>query len=162
MHLTITCMKWKCSQYKLQLSKLIYTLHTYTALRRYRESLIIQVWYFSCKNNLIQNSWHLIWLNSKCYSKLSTLAVTVRPTDCNVDFFKVPRGKSLLELWATTFLPNWQLPLIFVRFISNFLFMCSNDMASAHVISKQIRQRLRVAFSQEEKWYPTILRVICL
>ena len=61
-----------------------------------------------------------------------------------------------------TFLPDWQLPLIFVRFISNFLCMCSNSMASAHVILKQIRQRLRVAVSQEEKWYPKILRVICL
>ena len=27
------------------------------------------------------------------------------------------RGKSLLELWVTTFLPNWQPPLIFVWFI---------------------------------------------
>ena len=43
------------------------------------------------------------------------------------------RGKSLLELWVTTFIPDWQQPLIFVRFISNFLCMCSNSMASAHV-----------------------------
>ena len=28
------------------------------------------------------------------------------------------RGKSLLELWVTTFLPDWQPPLIFVRFTS--------------------------------------------
>ena len=29
------------------------------------------------------------------------------------------RGKSLLELWATTFLPDWQQPLkFFFRFIS--------------------------------------------
>ena len=27
-------------------------------------------------------------------------------------------GKSLLELWVTTFIPNWQTPLIFVRFTS--------------------------------------------
>ena len=46
------------------------------------------------------------------------------------------RGKSLLELWVTTFLPDWQPPLIFVRFISNSLCMCSNSMASAHVILK--------------------------
>ena len=46
------------------------------------------------------------------------------------------RGNSLLELWVTTFLPDWQPPLIFVRFISNFLCMCSNSMASAHVIYK--------------------------
>ena len=31
------------------------------------------------------------------------------------DFF---RGKSLLESWVTTFLPDWQLPLIFVWFTS--------------------------------------------
>ena len=35
------------------------------------------------------------------------------------------RGKSLLELWVTTFLPDWQPPLIFVLFISNFLCICS-------------------------------------
>ena len=35
------------------------------------------------------------------------------------------------------------------------------SMASAHVILKLIRQRLRVAVIREEKWYPTILRVIC-
>ena len=45
------------------------------------------------------------------------------------------KGKSLLELWVTTtFLPDWQLPLIFVRFISNFLFMCFDSVESAHVI----------------------------
>ena len=37
--------------------------------------------------------------------------------------------------------------------------MCSYSMASAHVILKQIRQRLRLVVSREEKWYPTILRV---
>ena len=46
------------------------------------------------------------------------------------------RGKSLLELWVTNFFPDWQPPLIFVWFISNFLCMCSNSMASAHVILK--------------------------
>ena len=45
-------------------------------------------------------------------------------------------GKSLLELWVTTFIPNWQTPLIFVRFISNFLCMFSNSLASAHAILK--------------------------
>ena len=40
--------------------------------------------------------------------------------------------------------------------------MCSNSMASADVILKQIRLRFRVTVCQEEKWYPTILRVICL
>ena len=36
--------------------------------------------------------------------------------------------------------------------------MCSNSVASAHFELNQ----LRVAVSWEEKWYPTILRVICL
>ena len=49
------------------------------------------------------------------------------------------RGKSLIESLDTTFLPDWQPPLIFVRFISNFLCMCSNSMASAPVILKQVR-----------------------
>ena len=62
------------------------------------------------------------------------------------------RGKSLLELWVTTLLPDWQPPLIFDWLISNFLCMCSNSMASAHVILKSIRQRLRVAVNQEVKW----------
>ena len=56
------------------------------------------------------------------------------------------------SLWVTTFLPDWQPPLIFVQFISNFLCVCSDSMASAHVILKLMRQRLRVAVSQEEKW----------
>ena len=47
---------------------------------------------------------------------------------------KQARGKSLLELWVTTFLSDWQPPLIFVRFIWNFLYIRYNIMASAHVI----------------------------
>ena len=69
-------------------------------------------------------------------------------------FKRFSRGKSLLELWVTTFLPDWQPPFIFVRFISNFLCMCSNSMASAHVILKWIRQRLRVAVSREKSGTP--------
>ena len=46
------------------------------------------------------------------------------------------RGKSLLELWVTSFLPDWQTPLIFVRFISNFFCICTNSVASAQVILK--------------------------
>ena len=34
------------------------------------------------------------------------------------------RGKSLLELLVTTFLPKWKLPFFFTRFVSNFLCMC--------------------------------------
>ena len=40
--------------------------------------------------------------------------------------------------------------------------MCIYGMAGAHVNLNQFRQRLRVAISREEEWYPTILRVICL
>ena len=50
--------------------------------------------------------------------------------------FQPSRGKSLLELWVTNFLSDRQPPLIFVRFVSNFLCMCSINMASAHVILK--------------------------
>ena len=50
--------------------------------------------------------------------------------------FKSTRGKSLLELWDTTFPYDWQPPLIFVWFILNLLYMCSINMASAHVILK--------------------------
>ena len=63
---------------------------------------------------------------------------------------KYNRGKSLLELWIATFLPDGQPPLIFVRFILSFLCMCSNSMASAHVILKEIRHRLMVAVSREK------------
>ena len=50
--------------------------------------------------------------------------------------FLISRGKSLLELWVTTFLVEWQPPLIFVWFILDFLYMCFNSMDSAHVILK--------------------------
>ena len=56
------------------------------------------------------------------------------------NFYYATRGKSLLESWVTTFLPDWQLPLMFIRFISNFLCMCSNSVASAHVILKYLHQ----------------------
>ena len=47
------------------------------------------------------------------------------------------RVKSLLESWVdAAFVPDWQTPLIYVRFISNFLCMCSDKVASAHVILK--------------------------
>ena len=52
------------------------------------------------------------------------------------EFPKNSKGKSLSEWWITTFLPDRQQPLIFVRFISNFLCMCSVSMASAYVILK--------------------------
>ena len=53
-----------------------------------------------------------------------------------ISYVPADRGKSPLELWVTTFLSNWQPPLIFVRFISYFLCMYSDSMASGHVILK--------------------------
>ena len=46
------------------------------------------------------------------------------------------RGKSLLELWANTFIPDWQPPLIFVRLILNLLCMCSKSVDGDYVILK--------------------------
>ena len=46
------------------------------------------------------------------------------------------QGTSLLESWGNTFLLNWQPPLIFVWFMSYFLYMCLYSMASVHVILK--------------------------
>ena len=58
-----------------------------------------------------------------------------------LSYFQLARGKSLLELWVTTFLlSDWQPPLVFVRFISNFLCMCSISMAIADVILKYLNQ----------------------
>ena len=44
-----------------------------------------------------------------------------------------PRGKSLLELWITTFLPDRQPPLIFVRFISNFQCSCDFEVNQTNI-----------------------------
>ena len=67
----------------------------------------------------------------------------------------VTRGKSLLESWGTTFLPDLQLPLIFVWIISNFLCMCSNSMASAHVVLKYINQtKIKGGFQSGKKVVP--------
>ena len=52
-----------------------------------------------------------------------------------VPWWLLTRGKSLKELWVSTFLPDWQLPLKFVQFISNFLCMCDSSMASSlHIL----------------------------
>ena len=44
--------------------------------------------------------------------------------------------------------------LVFVRFISNFLCMCSNSMASAHVMLKQIRQSFKGGCESGRKVVP--------
>ena len=41
-----------------------------------------------------------------------------------------------LRIVGYHFFPDWQPPLNFVQYISNFLGMCSNSMTSAHVILK--------------------------
>ena len=48
-----------------------------------------------------------------------------------------PRGKSLFESWLTTFLPDWQLPLI-LSDLSQTSCACalSNSVNSANVIFK--------------------------
>ena len=85
----------------------------------------------------------LVWIMT--FSSIKTTICPPRtPWIVIIGFFTLigktskTRGKSLLELWIldTTFLPDWQQPLIFVRFISNFLCMDSNSMGSAHVILK--------------------------
>ena len=58
------------------------------------------------------------------------------------DQIHTTRGKSLLELWVMYYFSSRQ--------------TASNNLCLIY------RQRLRVAVSWEEKWYPTILRVICL
>ena len=49
----------------------------------------------------------------------------IRPYTMEAEKISSTRGKLLLELWVTTFLPDL-----------NFLCMCTNSMASAHVILK--------------------------
>jgi len=72
-------------------------------------------------------------LHSEDFSNLHDYSIL---HDYSVRQSTYSRGKSLLELWVTTFLPDWQPPSIFVRLISNFLCMCSDSIASAHVILK--------------------------
>ena len=85
----------------------------------------------------------LVWIMT--FSSIKTTICPPRtPWIVIIGFFTLigktskTRGKSLLELWilVTTFLPDWQQPLIFVRFIWNFLCMDSNSMGSAHAILK--------------------------
>ena len=68
--------------------------------------------------------------------------------------FETIRGKSLLELWVTTFLPDWQPPLIFVRFISIFFCMYSISIASAHVILGSGKSSTPRKVLPREKFYP--------
>ena len=71
-----------------------------------------------------------------CRSQHPKLHPQMGCLDVKTIYYTTTRGKSLLESWVTTFLPDWQPHLIFVRFISNFLCMCSNSVDSAHVILK--------------------------
>ena len=47
-----------------------------------------------------------------------SLDQNVSGPNCETAIFSSTRGKSLLESWGTTFLLNWQPPLIFVWFTS--------------------------------------------
>ena len=53
------------------------------------------------------------------------------------------RGKLLLELWVTSFLPNWheKPPEIFVWFISNFLCLCFDSMVLMWFWSKSDKHK---------------------
>ena len=64
------------------------------------------------------NYWVMCWLSCTYYSRIFNVQRYVKCQ--NVD-----RGKSPLESWLTTFLHDSQLLLIFVRFISNFLCICT-------------------------------------
>ena len=79
----------------------------------------------------LRNTWHrFIKIHYKNIVQFCNWLELLSPINKNA------RGKSLLESWVITFLPNWQLPLIFVRFISDFFCMCPYSTASAHVFLK--------------------------
>ena len=97
----------------------------------FKNSLVcLGFWYCFCKFTIY------FWFNLLDLSDLSYTFISFASVYLIAIFAFVTRGKSLLESWVITFLPDWQLPLIFVRFITNFFCMCSNSMASAHVILK--------------------------
>ena len=71
-------------------------------------------------------------LISSCDSMLTCIKVhVIFPSNC-----PIYQRQITLSIVGYLFLHDWQPPLIFVRFISNFLCMCSKSMASAHVILK--------------------------
>ena len=63
--------------------------------------------------------------------------------DDKISSTTLSRGKLHLKLRVTIFLPEWQPPLIFVRFISNFLWLVLMWFWS----------------KSNKKWHPTILRI---
>ena len=87
---------------------------------------------------------HLIYINKVIYLGMCSIFLMINLTKGWTTTQQIKagpekscaRGKSLLELWIIPLPPDWQPPLILVRFISNYLCMCSNSMASAHVILK--------------------------
>ena len=61
------------------------------------------------------------WLFMQCVGHFYNTNIS----KINIDFFEPVkttfRGKSLLEMWGSTFLPNWQPPLIFADLLQNHL-----------------------------------------
>ena len=92
-------------------------------LRQFRKSKPVLP---SCTSRLPCWGSHTI-RNSEIYSKV-LFVIFLLLLQSNI-FITYTRGKSLWESWATTFLPDWPLPLIYFWFISNFLCTRSNYMA---------------------------------
>ena len=118
---------FKCSVTSLQLHCIVVNIFTFILWSNNCPKLI------GCKSNLsipqLLSTW---WpLRSRYRVALAAYVSSL--------LHKPTRSKSLLKLWVTTFLPDWQPPLIFVQFISNFLCMCNNSMASAHVNQTNIK-----------------------
>ena len=64
-----------------------------------------------CISNLSLCIGHTNALNVRTDMSVGVMSIVT----CKIFTLKaIARGKSLLELWVTTFLPNWQLPLIIV------------------------------------------------
>ena len=66
------------------------------------------------------------------------------PTDSFYKFYFKASGKSLLESWVTTFLPNWQPSLIFVWFTSKSHEHYPHYKSTCKRSLRLIWQRLRV------------------
>jgi len=103
-------------------------------------------WLPSCLLNIKKPGYNNAYVYASTY--VPTYVPQLKGENYTIYLALHTRGKSLSELWVNTFLPDWQPPLIFVWFISNFLCVCSNSVTSAHVIFKQITPRLRGAVSQ--------------
>ena len=83
---------------------------------------LLKVWYttvnISLSPHLNYTTLHckfVVWVMSKLF-----LMGAIRELARNCKNITSTRGKSLLESWVTTFVSDWQLPLILDWFMSNF------------------------------------------